>query len=188
MLDLGAFGKGYAVERAVEILREGGVTSAILHGGTSTVYALGRPPDAEVWRVSVMNPSRPEPPSRGRETEASNQNDAPLRLVYGGPEDDDVPPLATVPLQNEAMSVSAIWGRWFETGGRTFGHVIDPRSGEPVEGPLLAGVVLPSAAETDALSTALLVRGREGHEVIGRLRPDMKTLLVTEAVKRDCFC
>ena len=41
MLDLGAIGKGYAIERAAEVLREAGVTSALLHGGTSTVQALG---------------------------------------------------------------------------------------------------------------------------------------------------
>ena len=41
MLDLGAMGKGYAVERAAEALREAGVASALLHGGTSTVQAIG---------------------------------------------------------------------------------------------------------------------------------------------------
>src|SRR6267378_1643361 len=39
MLDLGSIGKGYALERAAELLVETGVTSAILHGGTSTVHA-----------------------------------------------------------------------------------------------------------------------------------------------------
>jgi thiamine biosynthesis lipoprotein len=47
MLDLGAIGKGYAIERGVEILRDAGVTSALFHGGTSTIYALGQPPDAD---------------------------------------------------------------------------------------------------------------------------------------------
>src|SRR5262249_19563359 len=53
MLDLGAIGKGYAVERAAEILRAAGVESALVHGGTSTVCALGNPPDAENWTVAV---------------------------------------------------------------------------------------------------------------------------------------
>jgi thiamine biosynthesis lipoprotein len=46
-LDLGAIGKGYAVDQAVERLRESGVRSALLHGGSSSIYALGAPPDAE---------------------------------------------------------------------------------------------------------------------------------------------
>src|SRR5438552_835225 len=41
MLDLGSIGKGYALERAAQLLREAGVSSGILHGGTSTVFALG---------------------------------------------------------------------------------------------------------------------------------------------------
>ena len=56
MLDFGAIGKGYAIERAANLLREAGITSALLHGGTSTVYALGTPPDEEAWNVAVENP------------------------------------------------------------------------------------------------------------------------------------
>ena len=52
-LDLGAIGKGWAIDRAVETLRENGVSCALLHGGTSTVAAIGCPPDAEAWRISV---------------------------------------------------------------------------------------------------------------------------------------
>src|SRR5258708_33041238 len=49
MLDLGAIGKGYAIERAAEGLREAGVASGLLPGGTSTVDALRRPPDEPHW-------------------------------------------------------------------------------------------------------------------------------------------
>ena len=155
MLDLGAIGKGYAVEQAAEVLREAGVTSALLHGGTSTVQAIGSPPREEVWKIAVERPS-PSPDA------------APVLL-------------ATVPLRDETMSVSAVWGNHFEAGGRTFGHIIDPRTGEPALGTVLAAVVLPSATETDALSTALLTVGREGLERIASLRPGMKTLVVRES-------
>ena len=79
------------------------------------------------------------------------------------------------------MSVSGVWGNSFEVGGRTFGHIIDPRTGEPAVGTVLAAVVLPSATETDALSTALLTLGRTGHDQIASLRPGMRTLVVSEA-------
>ncbi|MGQ0815386.1 MAG: FAD:protein FMN transferase [Gemmatimonadota bacterium] len=52
-LDLGAIAKGYALDRAAGILRAGGVTSALLHGGTSSVIAIGAPPDASAWRVGL---------------------------------------------------------------------------------------------------------------------------------------
>jgi thiamine biosynthesis lipoprotein len=150
MLDLGAIGKGYAVERAAELLREAGVTSALLHGGTSTVYALGAPPDAEHWRVAVGNPRRKAP-------------------------------LASVPLRDEAMSVSAVWGKFFEAEGQAFGHVLDPRTGAPATAAVLAAVVLPSATETDALSTALLVRGPDFQPEIAKLRPGMRSLVAAES-------
>jgi thiamine biosynthesis lipoprotein len=155
MLNLGAIGKGYAVERAVEVLREAGVTSALIHGGTSTVQALGPPPGEEFWKIAIETPS-PVP---------------------------NTPPtlLATVPLKEEAMSVSAVWGNSFQVKGRTYGHIIDPRTGEPAIGTVLAAVVLPSATETDALSTALLTLGAAGHNAIARLRPGMRTLVVSES-------
>ena len=56
-LDLGAIGKGYAIECAVESLRENQVTSALVHGGTSAVYAIGTPPNASAWRVALRNPA-----------------------------------------------------------------------------------------------------------------------------------
>jgi thiamine biosynthesis lipoprotein len=55
-IDLGAAGKGHAVDAAVEVLRDAGVTSALLHGGTSSVHALGAPPDEEGWRVRWEGP------------------------------------------------------------------------------------------------------------------------------------
>ena len=155
MLDLGAIGKGYAVERAAEVLREAGVTSALLHGGTSTVQAVGQPPGEEFWKIAIETPS-PVP-------------DAPPTL------------LATVPLKDEAMSVSGVREHSFQAGGRTFGHIIDPRTGEPALGTVLAAVVLPSATETDALSTALLTLGSAGHERIAGLRPGIRTLVVSES-------
>jgi thiamine biosynthesis lipoprotein len=146
MLDLGAIGKGYAIDQAAEGLREAGVTSALLHGGTSTVYGLG-----EEWKVAIESPPN---------------GDEPPQL------------LATVPLQDEAMSVSAVWGKSFEHEGKTYGHVLDPRTGFPASTAVLAAVVLSSATETDALSTALLVEGIKSHELFCRLRKDMRSLVI----------
>jgi thiamine biosynthesis lipoprotein len=155
MLDLGAIGKGYAIERVAGWLRETGVTSALLHGGTSTIYGLGHPPDAEFWKVALELPQLP-----GSETPAEK--------------------IATVTLRDQSLSVSAIWGRSFQSNGKTLGHVLDPRTGQPVANAALAAVTLPSATETDALSTALLITGEPGHQQLAALRPNISTWLVTE--------
>ncbi len=175
LLDLGAIGKGCAVDRAAAILREAGVVSALVHGGTSTVYAIGHPPDAGSWTLAVEGPklevSNPRSAVGYRLSTIDNQPSGCQRATAA--------PAPTISLCDNAMSVSAIWGRSFEADGRTYGHVIDPRTGHPVQGAWLAAVVLPSATETDALSTALLTLGLAGHEHITRLRPEMRTLLVT---------
>lgn len=52
-LDLGSIAKGHALDLAAATLRENGIESALLHGGTSSVVALGAPPDADGWRVRI---------------------------------------------------------------------------------------------------------------------------------------
>lgn len=51
-LDLGAIAKGHALDLAALVLRENGVSSAFLHGGTSSAIGLGSPPGGE-WRVGL---------------------------------------------------------------------------------------------------------------------------------------
>ncbi len=52
-LDLGAYGKGYALDRMAEILAEWDITSACLQSGGSTALALTAPPDAAGWPIGV---------------------------------------------------------------------------------------------------------------------------------------
>ncbi|MCC6484641.1 MAG: FAD:protein FMN transferase [Armatimonadetes bacterium] len=142
-VDLGAIGKGFAVDAAVGTLRECGVSSALVHGGTSSVYALGAGLGEEPWPVSLRNP---------RNADA---------------------PLAEVRLQDVSLSVSASHGKSFVQDGQEMGHVLDPRSGRPAVGALVAAVIGPSATEGDALSTALLVLGEEGLRMLERVDPDL---------------
>jgi thiamine biosynthesis lipoprotein len=128
-IDLGAYGKGYAIERAIDLLRENGVTSALLHGGTSSVKTIGAPPDNADWQINL-----------------------PQSLKECGDQ-------VTVILRDQALSVSATYGKSFMLDGQEYGHVLDPRSAEPVIGAQAAAVIGPSAADCEALSTALLVLG-----------------------------
>lgn len=135
--DFGAIGKGYALDLAVEILRETGVEHALVHGGTSTVCAIGHPPGADCWKIAVEYPPEGE---AGR----------------------TLPVLCVVELRDRALSVSAVWGRVFKVGQDTYGHVIDPRTGAPAQRALLSIWTSGSATEADALSTALLTEGPAG--------------------------
>jgi thiamine biosynthesis lipoprotein len=151
-LNLGAVGKGYALDRAAELLRtKWGVRSALLHGGGSSVYAIGSPPgDARGWPVRLKHPHRAEQS---------------LGIVY---------------LRDAGLGTSAATFQFFEYNGRKLGHLLDPRTGWPAIGATSASVVGPTAAEADAMSTAAFVLGAEGAQRLTRLRPALGAVVLSE--------
>lgn len=154
-VDLGGIGKGYALEQAAHVLREAGVTSALLHGGTSSVQAIGCAPSGRGWPVAIAYPD-------------ALADDA--GVARGG----DPPPVAVVELRDRALGVSAGHGKRFRAGDAWYGHVLDPRLGRPTDAALLAAAVCDSGTDADALATALLVLGPEGTEVL----PDIASLVL----------
>ena len=64
-IDLGGIGKGYALDRMAELLREWNIDTALIHGGFSSVLALDRPPGTKGWPLTL---SRPAAPEAGRQT------------------------------------------------------------------------------------------------------------------------
>ncbi len=71
---------------------------------------------------------------------------------------------------DQAISISGSLGQSRQVEGQRYGHIIDPRTGRPVQRDLLACVVAPSAAQAEALSTALLILGeQEGLDLIEQL-------------------
>jgi thiamine biosynthesis lipoprotein len=136
VLNLGAIGKGHAVDRAIEVARRHWFpTPALVQAGQSSVYALGSPPDrfGGRWPIALRNPFDPEHP------------------------------LGTLWLRNRALGVSGTAFQKFEAAGRVYGHILDPRTGEPAaSGPALVAVLAPTAAEADALSTAFYLLGPAG--------------------------
>src|SRR5690348_15933198 len=56
-IDLGAIGKGYAVDRAGELLQDSGIRNALINSGGSTILAIGSPPGQSGWLVHLRDPS-----------------------------------------------------------------------------------------------------------------------------------
>ena len=131
-LDLGGIAKGYAVDEAVEILRSNGVTCALVSSGTSSLYALGAPPEERGWKVTLRDPYQ-----------AEKVGD----IVY---------------LKDYSLSASGSYEKFFKLDGRTYCHLLDPREGQPVENMLATAVLAPRAVQSDAVSTAFFVLGVEG--------------------------
>ena len=122
-LNLGAIGKGYAVDRIARHLRTRGVAPALVSAGDSSIEAVGAPRGG--WQIGL----------RGHGAGVR------LRLSRG------------------ATGTSGSAEQGFIDGDRRRGHVIDPRTGEPVDAVRRVTVVTDEAATADALSTAFLVGG-----------------------------
>lgn len=149
-LNLGSIGKGYALDRAAELLRtEWGISSALLHGGGSSLVAIGHPPkDPLGWTVALRHPWNPERT------------------------------LGTVRLKNQGLGTSAATHQHFEHQGKRLGHVLDPRTGWPASGCASASVVGSTGAQADALSTACFVLGVEKALAFCTPRPHLAAILL----------
>jgi thiamine biosynthesis lipoprotein len=149
-LNLGAIGKGYALDRAADLLVEKDLRDCLLHGGNSSVLARGhRDGDSGGWTIALKHPLRPSER------------------------------FAEFMLHNQALGTSGSGTQYFHHGGKRYGHIIDPRTGWPAEKILSSTVIAPTAAQADALSTALYVMSLEEAAAFAQLRPDVAALLTT---------
>jgi thiamine biosynthesis lipoprotein len=111
-VDLGSIGKGYAVDRAVGILRANGITSALVDAGQSTIYAMGAPPGKSAWEVHLRDPSnRVDPQVMLSENSVSTSEQTPPSLLGNATAGHIVDPENGKPLETKyALSVVAKTG------------------------------------------------------------------------------
>ena len=131
-IDLGGIGKGYASQRACEILENAGVTSALLSLG-GNIQCLGSKPDGTPWNIGIRDP--------WSDTGA----------LY-----------AAVKVENQAVITSGGYERYFEDPqtGKVYRHILDPRTGCPAESGLSSvSIVTSDGTLGDGLSTALYIMG-----------------------------
>lgn len=104
------------------------------------IRVLGRPPGKPAWHIGLENPTSPG-------------------SCWG-----------SVAATNHAVASSGDYLRCFTQNGRRYGHIIDPRSGYPVDNSCLAvSVVAPNCTLAGILSTTAFILGaKEGFELINR--------------------
>jgi thiamine biosynthesis lipoprotein len=130
-IDPGGIGKGYAVDRMVDILKRKGIASGFIAGGRSSMFAIGNPPqEPRGWRVAIPDP-----------------RDA--RRAF-----------TEVFLKNESMSTSGTSEKFFVVSGKTYSHIMDPRTGYPAQGMLAVSVVAPKTLDSEAWTKPFFVHGR----------------------------
>ena len=93
----------------------------------------------------------------------------------------DGKPAGVITLRDQALSISGTMGQPFIINGRHYGHIIDPRSGKPLQQNLQACILAPTATQAEALSKALLVLGeKKGIALLQRLKNVEGLLLDTD--------
>lgn len=130
-INLGAIGKGYALDRIATHLRAAGQSAFLIHGGRSSILAAGSDsagPHAG-WQIAIEHPLRP-----GQR-------------------------LGILRLKDAALATSGSGKQFFHHRGQRMGHVLDPRTGYPAAGMLAISVISETAIDADALATACLVAG-----------------------------
>ena len=147
-LNLGGIGKGFALDRLALGMTSAGVTDYLAHGGHSSLLARGGHDDHSGWPVGIRNPLFP------------------------------TRRLATVMLEDKALSTSGSGVEGYRIAGRRFSDILDPRTGWPAEGMLSVTVLADTAAEADALSTAFFVGGVEFARACCDNRPGVSAMLV----------
>ncbi|MCF6157978.1 MAG: FMN-binding protein [wastewater metagenome] len=148
-IDLGAIGKGFAVDKALEVIKQYGIDNACINLG-GNIYTLGSPAGRSIWKVGVQHPRK------------SGEILGYLRL------------------RDEATATSGDYERFFEINGKRYSHIIDPRTGRPVNGVIASTVVAPTGTDVDALSTSIFVLGpKEGIALIKNI-PGTDALIAYE--------
>jgi FAD:protein FMN transferase len=142
-LDPGGIGKGYAVDRAVDVLRGERVNVALVSAAGSSVYGMSTPPDEpKGWRITIR---APEDPNKSA---------------------------AEVFLKDMSISTSGSYEKFFWAEGRTYSHLIDPRTGSPAQGTAAVSVLAPRTIDSEAWTKPYFINGRTWTEA--HKRPELR--------------
>ncbi len=158
LLDVGGLAKGYAADEGLRILRQHGITRALVMAGGD--IAIGDPPPgADAWEIKLRTFSKPADTATGNEE-----------------------PMETVRLKNCGVSTSGDLYQFTEIDGVRYSHIISPRTGMGLTERIACTAIAPDCATSDALDTAMCVLGQQrGRQVIAKFYPDVTVKFATPA-------
>lgn len=131
-IDPGGIGKGYAVDRIIDILKQSAINSGIVNAGSSSIYAIGAPPgEPRGWRLEIRHPKDPK------------------RTVQ------------EVFLKDESMSTSGNYEKFFRVRDKVYSHIMDPRTGYPSAGMFSVSVIAPKTIDSEVWAKPYYINGRK---------------------------
>ncbi len=142
-LDLGAVAKGYAIDRAIEAIKQSGAVGALVDiGGDMRCFGKA-PEEKKKWVIGLQDP---------RNMDAQSQEGNILMRLD---------------LSDRAIATSGDYRRYLVIDGEHYSHIVNPKAGSSAYGLSSVSVISESAMESDALATAVTVMGfKKGLELI----------------------
>ncbi len=154
-IDPGGVGKGYAVDRMVEVLRRNGIQTALVAGSGSSIYGMGAPPDEpRGWPVKIKDPW------------------------------DNRKTLAEVWLKDSSMSTSGSYEKFFRAEGKTYAHIMDPRTGYPAQGSVSVSVIAPRTLDSEVWAKPYFVNGRQW--AVKHRPKDFRVFFCEDRMEKPC--
>jgi FAD:protein FMN transferase len=129
-MDPGGIGKGYAVDRMVEILKKEQIKIALVSASGSSIYGMGTPPGEKGWTVGIRDPK------------------------------DETKTVQDIVLKDESLSTSGNYEKFFEADGKVYAHIMDPRTGYPAPGMLSVSIISPRTIDSEAWCKPFFINGR----------------------------
>lgn len=153
-VDLGAIGKGYAVDKAVDAMKKQGALGGMVDLG-GNIRCFGRPPRGQAcWRIGLQDP-----------------NVAPDAL--GGSK-----PLLILSLTQESVATSGDYRRFVRVQGAKQSHIIDTQTGKGANKLVSDTIIAADATTADALSTAVNVLGPQAGLALIEQLPATEAILI----------
>jgi len=147
-IDLGGVAKGFTADEIIKVLKKYDVNSAIINLGGSSIYTLGEKPDKTLWSIAIQNPRK-------------EKNEGNIGIVN---------------LNQDALSTSGDYQRFFIKEGKRYHHILDPATGYPAEAGVMSDTILVDSSIADCnmiadiLTKITFVRGVDkGFKIIDSL-------------------
>lgn len=154
IIDLGGIAKGYTADVIASILKENGVTKAIIDLG-GNVYALGEKEENSSWKIGIQNPDQ----TRGE--------------IIG-----------SITVKDKSIVTSGIYERFIEENGKRYHHILSPENGYPYENDVAGVTIISDTSiDGDALSTSVFAMGVEKGLEFVNSQPDIEAIFITRDEK-----
>ena len=158
-IDLGGVAKGYAIDRAGEIMKKYGVENFIVNYGGDMLFCGNK--GGKPWSIGIKNPDKPSEILKKLELGTSGC---------------------------KGVATSGDYERFFVIEGETFSHILNPKTGKPVKDARSVTVIGENATLTDAAATAVSVALHEKEaveKIMEKFRVKIYTLSGVDSVLKE---